>query len=267
MAISSCRQRVQRAKELGEQYPFAREILRLYVEIALFQEKLQGELAETHDFKKPGDLASYFTEIACPANLKRFAAFLNVIKSAGPPRLVRIANDLTAAGEGHCMDLWKQSWQLAGSRGNNVELFLVRAFLQPFAECLGKHSLRQQNGSADCLCPLCGHRPGLAVLRPQGDGRRRSLVCSFCLTEWDFRRIICAGCGEEDHSKLPAYVAEDFNYIRVECCDTCKQYMKAIDLTINGLAEPVVDELASAPLDLWAQEQGYSKIELNLMGM
>jgi len=28
----------------------------------------------------------------------------------------------------------------------------------------------------------------------------------------------------------------------------------------------VVDEIATAPLDLWAAEQGFRKIQLNLMG-
>jgi formate dehydrogenase maturation protein FdhE len=40
-----------------------------------------------------------------------------------------------------------------------------------------------------------------------------------------------------------------------------------VDLTKNGHAEPVVDELASAPLDLWVQERGYAKLQCNLMGM
>jgi formate dehydrogenase maturation protein FdhE len=43
--------------------------------------------------------------------------------------------------------------------------------------------------------------------------------------------------------------------------------MKSVDLTVNGLAIPLVDEIAAAPLDLWAAEQGYQKIELNLMGL
>jgi formate dehydrogenase maturation protein FdhE len=40
-----------------------------------------------------------------------------------------------------------------------------------------------------------------------------------------------------------------------------------VDLTINGLAVPLVDEIAAAALDLWAVEHGYQKIELNLMGL
>jgi FdhE protein len=100
-----------------------------------------------------------------------------------------------------------------------------------------------------------------------GDGGARSMVCSFCLAEWNFRRIICPGCGEEDNRKLPVFTASDFDYVRVECCDTCKTYIKGVDLTKNGRAEPVVDELASAPLDLWAREHGYAKLQSNLLGM
>ena len=47
----------------------------------------------------------------------------------------------------------------------------------------------------------------------------------------------------------------------------CKTYIKSIDLTKNGRAEPLVDELASAPLDLWAREHGYAKLQNNLLGI
>ena len=35
----------------------------------------------------------------------------------------------------------------------------------------------------------------------------------------------------------------------------------------HGLADPLVDELASIPLNLWAQERGYIKLHPNLLGM
>ena len=117
------------------------------------------------------------------------------------------------------------------------------------------------------LCPFCNRKPAAGVLRQQGDGGRRSLLCGFCLTEWEFRRVVCPGCGQEDHAKLPVYTAAELPYIRVECCDTCQTYIKSIDLTKNGLADPLVDELASVPLNLWAQEHGYTKLYPNLLGM
>jgi FdhE protein len=100
-----------------------------------------------------------------------------------------------------------------------------------------------------------------------GDGGARSMICSFCLAEWEFRRIVCPGCGEENDKNLAVFTASEFDYIRVECCDVCKTYIKTVDLTKNGRAEPLVDELASAPLDLWAREHGYAKLQTNLMGI
>jgi formate dehydrogenase maturation protein FdhE len=53
----------------------------------------------------------------------------------------------------------------------------------------------------------------------------------------------------------------------VETCDTCHCYIKTIDLTKDGRAVPVVDELAAIPLSLWAAENGYSKVRANLLGL
>jgi FdhE protein len=53
----------------------------------------------------------------------------------------------------------------------------------------------------------------------------------------------------------------------VEACDSCQTYIKSVDLTKNGLAVPVVDELATIALNLWAEENGYRKLQLNLLGM
>lgn len=116
-------------------------------------------------------------------------------------------------------------------------------------------------------CPFCGEKPVAAVLRPEGDGGKRFLLCSLCFTEWEFRRLLCPNCGEEDKDKLPVYTAEEFPYVRVEACDTCHVYVKAIDLTRNGLAVPEVDELATPALDLWAAGNGYAKLQANLFGL
>jgi len=113
-------------------------------------------------------------------------------------------------------------------------------------------------------CPFCFEKPLLAVLRPEGDGGRRTLLCGRCFTEWEFRRLLCPNCGEEDRDKLPVYTAPEFPHIRVEACDACRHYLKAVDLTRDGNAVPEVDEIAALPLDLWAVAQGYRKLTPNL---
>jgi FdhE protein len=116
--------------------------------------------------------------------------------------------------------------------------------------------------------PCPGHtRPLCAVLRPEGEGGKRSLVCAICFAESEFNRIRCPGCGEEDQAKLPVYTAEQLPYIRIEACDACRMYMKSIDLTKNGLAVPEVDEIAAVALDVWAAGEGYTKLQVNLFGL
>jgi formate dehydrogenase accessory protein FdhE len=258
--------RIQRAEELAGKYPFAGEILRFYAEIARFQQdmyhRLEGSADRKHNPK---------AQLAGPPELglllARFRPFVSVVEMSGPAPLAQVARQLEAGSEDSHTQLLNQFWDGTGTPDDPAgpEQFFARAFLQPYAEFVRSRSDMHWDGYTQSLCPFCGRQPGLGVLRPLGEGGQRSLVCSFCVAEWEFRRIVCAGCGEEDHRKLPVYTAEELAHVRVECCDTCKRYLKTVDLTKSGLAEPTVDEIAAVPLDLWAQERGYTKLQLNLM--
>ena len=154
-----------------------------------------------------------------------------------------------------------------------------RAFFQPIAEALVARALRDLHGAARdddgagggdarAACPYCGAAPLAAVLRDEPAVRgRRTLLCSLCLHEWTFPRTRCPACGEERAEKRPHHVSEQWPHIRLEECGACRTYVKAIDLREAGLAVPVVDELASVELDLWAVEQGLSKPRTNLLGL
>jgi FdhE protein len=63
------------------------------------------------------------------------------------------------------------------------------------------------------------------------------------------------------------YSAAEIPHVRVDVCDTCHFYLKSVDLTKTGLAVPVVDELATLSLDLWAREKGYRKFQMNMLGI
>ena len=145
---------------------------------------------------------------------------------------------------------------------SEAEEFFLRIVKQPFAE----YSRKPVEGTGS-TCPSCGGKPVVGVLRGEGDGAKRALICSVCALEWPYRRLICANCGEEDKEKLPVYIAEKIAHIRVEACDTCGTYLKSVDVTKDGFAVPVVDEIATVALNLWADEHGYTKIETNVLGM
>ncbi len=144
--------------------------------------------------------------------------------------------------------------------------FAARVLLQPYAESLASRGDVQSQPESK-VCPFCSAWPVAGVLRGEGDGAKRWLLCSLCGTEWPFRRVLCPGCGEEDKDKLPIFKAAGFDSVRVDACDACHTYLKSVDLTIDGHAVPVVDEIATVALNIWAEEHGYSKLEINLLGM
>ncbi|MGA8538083.1 MAG: formate dehydrogenase accessory protein FdhE, partial [Terriglobales bacterium] len=261
MALNEWQRRIARADELRSQYEFAVEILRFYAAIARFQEKLSGELGRSGTGN--GGIASDSKPFARPLPPElagRFQAFLSVVEENGPEPLREAARELRSGGDNSQFQLLTVFWEgnEAGALQQGPSDFFGRAFLQPYAVSVRSRSNLRWNGPAPFLCPFCERKPGLGVLRPLGEGGQRSLVCSFCLAEWEFRRIVCPGCGEENPAKLPVYTAEELKHVRVESCDTCRTYIKSVDLTKSGLGDPIVDELAAIPLDLWAQKQGYT---------
>jgi len=294
MAETLWQQRIRRAETLATQHPFAVQILTFYIQIARFQQDLFQRIDGVSAGKSLDRLAGVSPAVLqgkgrrtsrplpgqqdagatsppeLPELLASFPAFLALVGKQAPARLAQVAHDLSHASSSSWTDLLNNSWSALDRPPEHLREpseFLALAFLQPYAEFIRSRVPLQLEGYTHSLCPFCGRKPGLGVLRPLGDGARRNLLCGFCLCEWEFRRIVCPGCDEKDHAKLPVYTAEEFPYIRVECCDTCRTYLKSIDLSKNGLADPLVDELASVPLDLWAQEHGYDKLHPNLLGM
>jgi FdhE protein len=256
--------RIRRAEQLAVQHPFAAEILGFYVHVARFQQSLYQRFdsvsANKASVSPPGLPESPFL-------LASFPAFLSLVEEKAPARFAQVAHDLRYSPSDSWSDLLNHGWSETDNPLDVLEEFLAFAFLQPYAEFLRSRAPLQLDGYTYRLCPFCNRKPTVAVLRPQGDGARRNLVCGFCLCEWEFRRIVCVACGQEDQAKLPVYTADQIPHMRVECCDACHTYIKSADLTKNGLADPLVDELASVPLDLWAQEHGYAKLHPNLLGL
>jgi FdhE protein len=264
VATSPWHRRISRAQELAGRYPFSAEMLGFYIHVAHFQEDLHQRLIRTLQSRAAAVdrelTASETSELS-----SRLEAFLSMVEARGPKTLAELSRELRARGQDVWSDLLSAGWM--ASSPSDASGFLAQAFLQPYAELIRSSVPQPENQTAYALCPFCNRKPALGVLRQMGDGGARSMVCSFCVAEWEFRRIVCTGCGEEDDTKLAVFTASDFDHIRVECCDSCKTYIKTVDLTKDGRAEPLVDELASAPLDLWAREHGYAKLQANLMGM
>ena len=188
------------------------------------------------------------------------------MQEAGPPELARAAAELERAPEAEKLRLLSDYVHRQGET-EGVRAFFPRVLLQPPA------MLRADRGSHSDLpsgvCPGCGRSALVSVLREDrlAETVRRSLVCSFCSIEWEFPRVLCPKCREERPEQLPRFTAQEIPWMRVDACDTCRAFLKSIDLTKCPDAHPVVDELASTPLDVIAHEHGYSKLAPNLAGL
>ncbi len=262
--------RIRRANDLASSYPFASQGLRFYERLARFQKSLYAEIEAQcgtgREKRLSGTLRGEFDVFVL---LPRFAPFLSMLEEIAPAPLASAAGELRSQDATRYQQSLRQFWEQSPApvRLQPAEELAAWIFLQPYAEYLADHSEWSPRSDLSPVCPACGSKPQVGVLRPEGDGGKRSVVCSLCAMEWDYGRIACAACGEEDPQNLALYVADEFNYVRVEACERCNRYVKTVDLTKNGHAIPLVDELAMIPLDLWAAEHGYQKIHPNLLGI
>ncbi len=262
-------QRIQRADELAAAHDFAAEVMRFYKRIAGLQKSLYYYFENAGDREANKQAANLRDE---EPNLRllfvKFPEYLSQVETFATQPFVEAAVRLRTEGEGRWREALGSAWQNATDfTPESAEAVLAWIFLQPYAESLADKRARGHSGGALAICPLCSAKPVVGVLRPEGDGGKRLLICSLCSTEWPFGRILCPACGEENVEKLAVYTASQFPHVRVEACDTCRRYIKTVDLTKNGHAVPLVDELATIPLNLWAKEHEYTKLQANLLGL
>ncbi len=262
--------RIRRAERLSSEHTFASEFLNFYKHVAAFQKTLRANIAASNGVKSSSARAAELRDpLDLTVLLPHFRGFLSTIEQHAPEALKKAAHQMSLLSS----DSWIASLEAYWEHGGNYDQqtgafaqFLARAFLQPYAEFRAELTPQVPMVMTVRVCPLCGARPLMGVLRVEGDSGKRFLLCSFCSQEWEFRRIHCPTCGEQAEGKLPVYVAEQLAHIRVEACDTCKFYLRSVDLTKDGHAIPLVDDLAAIPLSLWTHEHGYSRLQPNLLG-
>ncbi|HXJ41978.1 MAG TPA: formate dehydrogenase accessory protein FdhE [Bryobacteraceae bacterium] len=253
MSLSKWDRRIQRADELAEEHPYAADGLRFYRCVAGFQKGLDWYLKE-----------SGVTDLGVLA--PKFPEFLSQVAAIAPEPIAQSAREWTAQPSDQIYGMLTLHWRTPAAV-TDPEGLLARLFMQPYAEHLAEGAESNPDHANPATCPFCSDRPAVSVLRPEGDGAKRSLICAMCSMEWSCGRIVCPACGEEAADKLAVYTADQFPHVRIDACDSCGHYIKTIDLSRNGRAIPVVDDLASIPLDLWALEHSYSKLQINLLGI
>ena len=254
---------ILRADQLASQANGSGELLRFYGRLLRGQQEIYEAFRSRRNWLPSGEL-----ENDLPAIREVLSSLIKLVAEYGSEPLTAEAKDLLTAGDHSFKELLLNYWH-----GSSDIEFFGKACLQPYLRWLAEtdgQPIGRELSSAERHCPFCGGNPQVSFLsatEENAESGNRYLICASCLLSWKFRRAVCAKCGEERPAKLGYFNCPEFDHVRIEACDSCKHYLKGVDLTRLGFAAPIVDEVSAAPLDLWAREHGYTKIELNLVGV
>jgi FdhE protein len=179
-------------------------------------------------------------------------------RGEGPPDWANHGRDLLLAA----LKGGNELGRLAGKLGADPAVFglavrhALSPFLRTYAQALAEELPEDPDGDRSLGCPLCGAEPRMSEFT-RDEGARR-LHCGLCGTTWRFARLKCPFCGSTKQSDLGFLEAEGLEGYRVDVCDACGRYVKAVDR--RRLLERIDLELADAltpELDEAALERGY----------
>lgn len=253
--------RARRATALLAASPLVAEPLAFAAGLFRLQGRLAAAvLARQEDARFAGGSADF------PRILDLLAPLLTFAAEKGPPELAEVARARHSDEEVTALARLSVYW--SGEREARED-YLSRAFLRPYAEVLAAQGVTLERPRHEGHCPACGNAPVVSIRRevPESMGAARSLACALCATEWPFPRIRCAACREDDPAKLPSFQTEAHPAVRIEACETCRHYVKSLDLTLDARPLPEVDDLASLAMDLWAIEEGWTRLEPGWAGI
>ncbi|MEK6679769.1 MAG: formate dehydrogenase accessory protein FdhE [Nitrospirota bacterium] len=199
--------------------------------------------------------------------LEHYYHLLDAMKAADIPSLSISSSELQDAKDGikkgrYVLKTVKLPFDLDSKEDTLRKAFLINLAkgLNGVGDVVNKHW-------ENSFCPVCGSLPSIGIL---GGDREcgMSLVCSLCETQWDFKRLYCPFCGNDNHEWLGYLVTEGDEGYRINYCNKCKLYLKVVDIRKKGnVYSYPVEDILTLPLDILAQEKGYKRIAPNPLGM
>jgi FdhE protein len=205
-----------------------------------------------------------------------FTAFCRAIRKSNPkfeaeiPKIEKWLED-----NGQTFSTWlnlflreegKSFLQKAAERGLDAEVMIFlfisswKPFLKARSAILAPRLAQNRYEWARGYCPICGSSPLWSFFKEDG---KRAAVCSVCDTVWPIPRLFCPNCNNTDQKTLHYFFVQGDEGNRIEVCDVCRHYLKTLDLGKKGGDPiPVLEDLLTTHLDLWAQKKGYKKLPL-----
>jgi formate dehydrogenase accessory protein FdhE len=208
---------------------------------------------------------------ASPSIVREVGLAIAALYAAVPPALGEAGDQLRALAPSELaavLETWLDDVALVEPRLG----FWVRVAAGPVLET-GATGVAIPDEWKGAACPVCGGQPqASAIAEESGEfmaGSPRSLVCGRCAAWWPYPRVTCAVCGEDDPRLMESFIVEGRRSVRVDTCATCRGYIKTFDLREPGAVDlvPLVDDVATLALDVWAQQRGFSRSGPSLAGV
>ena len=256
--------------------PHYKELLDIYGEILILREEFRRKMQKTVfriedklvDKKLSGGLPLVdLTQIDLDLSDSKvyFLELMKIAEKINAEETQAIVDDLNQ-GKMNFDELVRETFEQADANVEDDEDdsfdllgFFVEESMRPALELIAEkyaETIRKSKWD-EGYCPVCGKEPKIGELREE-DGKR-FLFCSQCGTEWNFLRIKCPFCGNEEQKTLSYFTVEEDERYRVDVCDECKRYIKIVDFR-NMHEEPNLDieDIATIHLDMLANEEGYN---------
>jgi formate dehydrogenase accessory protein FdhE len=260
--------RASRAETLAEVSDAAGAPLKFAAVLYRAQAAIAGAIASAHQERSlTGRL-----DLDSAGFVEAMRGLLRSAAEAAPAELAAVARERAQEEPTSLCSRLASSW--TDRRVAPID-YLSRTLLRPYLEMLAALHIRPDEPTPPPLderresCPFCGGPPWIAARRggSDSDGAQRYLGCALCGGQWIMNRLRCPACSEENPDKLPCFRSDRYPAVRIEACETCRSYVKSLDLTEDGRLIPEVDDLVSLAMDLWAIEKGFTRIEPGLAGV
>ncbi len=260
-----------RLVQLKEKFPESSQILSFMERLLEFQNNLLVELSEKGVYidlsgvVRLGKPVLNLSSINFKTYLPYMDRLLAVIEEVGTEEVKKVAREMREMGDEGVKGLFSRF--LNGERTDPVVRLLFTSLLQPILYLSADRVRFSQEDWLRNICPICGSKPSVSFLMDTEEWEgARFLRCSLCLTDWLYIRTKCVECGNSEDDKLNYFVNDEINYVELQTCSLCNRYIKIVDLRKDGFAVPDLEDIATVSLDLWAEREGYVKVERNLLG-
>ncbi|OFX62095.1 MAG: hypothetical protein A2046_16800 [Bacteroidetes bacterium GWA2_30_7] len=94
------------------------------------------------------------------------------------------------------------------------------------------------------------------------------MACICCSTTWQFRRLKCSFCLNENKEDLGYLNIENYNDISAYVCDKCRRYIKTLKIkdeeSIYFNQKYIIDYLTTGDIDIAAIQNKY--IQESILG-